>query len=60
MVHWLVLFDESIYAQEHYRVRVGMYRILYEIHNNVLIVTIVKVAHRREVYHRGLNVGETS
>ena len=36
-----------------YRIRVGDYRIIYEIHGNVLVVVIVRVAHRSRVY-RGL------
>ena len=33
-----------------YRVRVGDYRIVYEIRDGELIVLVVRVAHRREVY----------
>ena len=33
-----------------YRVRVGKYRILYEIYDRLLLVVVVQVAHRREVY----------
>jgi mRNA interferase RelE/StbE len=33
-----------------YRVRVGDYRIVYEIHDRVLIVLVVQIGHRREVY----------
>jgi mRNA interferase RelE/StbE len=33
-----------------YRVRVGEYRILYEVHDAALVVLVVKVGHRREVY----------
>ncbi|MHB8646936.1 MAG: type II toxin-antitoxin system RelE family toxin [Thermomicrobiales bacterium] len=33
-----------------YRIRVGDYRIIYEIHDAVLIVVVVRVGHRREVY----------
>jgi len=36
-----------------YRVRVGDYRIVYEIVDKVLIVYIIRIAHRRDVY-RGL------
>lgn len=36
-----------------YRVRVGDYRILYEVHDRVLLVHVVRVGHRRDVY-RGL------
>lgn len=35
-----------------YRVRVGDYRIVYSIDRGQLIVWIVRVAHRREVYRR--------
>ncbi len=33
-----------------WRVRVGEYRIVYEIHDGRLLVLVVRVAHRREVY----------
>ena len=33
-----------------YRVRSGVYRILYEIHDDAVVVVVVKVGHRREVY----------
>jgi len=36
-----------------YRLRVGDYRVLYEIHDEILHVLVIKVAHRREAY-RGL------
>ena len=32
------------------RVRVGDYRVLYEITDRALIVTVIKVGHRRDVY----------
>jgi mRNA interferase RelE/StbE len=35
-----------------YRIRVGDYRILYEIQDQVLIVLVLKVGHRRDVYRR--------
>jgi len=33
-----------------YRVRVADYRIIYEIEDRRVIVTVLKIAHRREVY----------
>ncbi|MFC1494363.1 type II toxin-antitoxin system RelE/ParE family toxin [Thermodesulfobacteriota bacterium] len=33
-----------------HRVRVGDYRIVYEIQNDVLLVLIVKIGHRKEIY----------
>ncbi len=41
---------KKLSSLEQYRVRVGQYRILYEIHDDVLLVTVVKVANRKEVY----------
>lgn len=35
---------------EKYRLRCGVYRILYEIHDEVLIICVVKVAHRKDAY----------
>lgn len=32
-----------------WRIRVGDYRIIYSIEDDVLVVTVVRVAHRREV-----------
>lgn len=33
-----------------YRIRVGDYRILYEVRDAILVVLVIEVAHRREVY----------
>ena len=41
---------EKLSGQEKYRVRCGDYRILYTIEDNILIVCVVKVGHRRNVY----------
>ncbi|AUT04023.1 type II toxin-antitoxin system mRNA interferase toxin, RelE/StbE family [Nostoc sp. CENA543] len=38
--------------EDTYRIRVGKYRILYEIKDNLLIVKVVKISHRRDVYRR--------
>lgn len=33
-----------------HRLRVGRYRVIYEIHNNELLIIVIKVGHRRNVY----------
>jgi mRNA interferase RelE/StbE len=34
------------------RIRVGSYRIVYQIQSEVLVVMIIRIGHRREVYRR--------
>jgi len=41
---------EKLSGQERYRVRQGVYRIIYEIADKALVVLVVKVGHRRDVY----------
>ena len=41
---------EKLSGQEKYRLRQGNYRIIYSIEDTQLIVLVVKVGHRREVY----------
>jgi mRNA interferase RelE/StbE len=42
--------SEKLTGQERYRIRQGRYRIVYSIQENELIVWIVKVGHRKDVY----------
>ena len=42
--------SEKLSGQERFRVRQGVYRIIYEIWDEELVVIVVKVGHRREVY----------
>ncbi len=39
-------------GQDAYRIRVGDYRIIYTIHDDRLLVLVIDVGHRREVYRR--------
>lgn len=41
---------EKLSGEEKYRIRQGDYRILYSIQEDEVIVTIVRIGHRREVY----------
>jgi mRNA interferase RelE/StbE len=41
---------EKLSGEDKYRLRQGDYRILYEILDNELLVTVVKVGNRRDVY----------
>lgn len=44
--------SEKLSGQERYRIRQGDYRIIYAIEDTRLIVTVVKVGHRGQVYNR--------
>lgn len=35
-----------------WRVRTGDYRIVYDIHDDILMILVVAVGHRREIYRR--------
>lgn len=44
--------SEKLSGLERYRIRQGIYRIIYEVMDEHLIITIVKVGHRKHVYQR--------
>jgi mRNA interferase RelE/StbE len=33
-----------------HRIRVGDYRIIYEIQNDVLVILVIKIGHRKDIY----------
>jgi mRNA interferase RelE/StbE len=33
-----------------YRIRIGDYRVVYEIHDDRLVVVVIRLGHRREIY----------
>ena len=41
---------EKLSGQEKYRIRQGRYRIVYSIEDQDLIIYVVKVGHRKDVY----------
>lgn len=42
----------KLQGREGFRVRVGDYRIIYLIEDDILVVVVVTLGHRREVYER--------
>jgi len=46
--------SKKLSGNEKYRVRQGTYRIVYSIEDNELIVVVVKVGHRKDVYRGAL------
>ena len=44
---------EKLKGQDNrYRLRLGDYRIIYEVRDQVLLVLVIRIGHRREVYRR--------
>ena len=42
---------KKLVGSEHtYRIRVGDYRVIYDIQDNKLLILVVKIRHRRDVY----------
>jgi len=44
--------SEKLSGDDKYRLRQGDYRILYEIEDPQLIITVVRIGNRRDVYRR--------
>jgi len=42
--------SKKLKGNELFRVRCGVYRVVYEIHDDRLVVIVVRVAHRKDVY----------
>ncbi|MDH3504945.1 MAG: type II toxin-antitoxin system RelE/ParE family toxin [Nitrospirota bacterium] len=42
--------SEKLSGQERFRIRQGVYRMIYEIRDEELVIIVVKVGHRRDVY----------
>jgi len=42
--------SEKLTDQDLYRIRYGHYRIVYFVHETQLLVVIIRVAHRKDVY----------
>ena len=41
---------EKLIGVDAYRVRIGDYRIIYEIKDNPLLIIVINVGHRRDIY----------
>ncbi|NCD35335.1 MAG: type II toxin-antitoxin system RelE/ParE family toxin [Spartobacteria bacterium] len=44
--------SKKLAGREAWRIRVGDYRAIYEIHANELIVLVLDVAHRKDIYRK--------
>lgn len=39
-------------SEKAYRHRVGDYRVIYEVYSSTLLIEVVRVAHRKDVYRK--------
>ncbi len=46
------VYTTKLVGDPGYKLRVGDYRIIMDIDNNNLIILIIKIGHRREIYQR--------
>ena len=42
--------NKLVSPEDLYRIRIGDYRIVYQVRDEVLLVLVVKIGHRREIY----------
>lgn len=41
---------KKLKGRDGYRIRQGNYRIIYEIHDNILLVAVIAIGHRKNIY----------
>ena len=44
--------SKKLSNEDAYRIRVGSYRVIYEIRDQLIVVIILKVGHRKDIYRR--------
>jgi mRNA interferase RelE/StbE len=42
--------SKKLVGRDAYRIRVGNYRIIYEICNNKLVILVINIGHRKDIY----------
>jgi mRNA interferase RelE/StbE len=43
---------EALIGREGYRIRVGDYRVIYEVKDKILLVHVIRVGHRKDIYKK--------
>jgi mRNA interferase RelE/StbE len=44
--------SKKLSGEEVWRIRIGQYRVIYEIHDNKIMVLILKVGNRKDIYRK--------
>ena len=42
--------NKKLKGRDSYRIRVGNYRVIYEIFDNILTVEVIDLGHRKDIY----------
>ncbi len=42
--------SKKLKSRDGWRIRIGDYRVIYEIHDRILQIIVIQIGHRREVY----------
>ncbi len=42
---------KKLKGKQGYRIRIGNYRVIYEIHDKILTIDIIAIGDRKDVYH---------
>lgn len=45
---------KKLTGKEAWRIRIGDYRVIYEINNNQLLIFVIEIGHRKEIYRSNL------
>ena len=43
--------SKKLKGRDGYRIRIGNYRVIYEIFDTQLIINIINIGHRKDIYH---------
>jgi len=43
---------KKLSGREAWRIRVGNYRVIYEIHDDKLVIVVITIGHRKEIYRQ--------
>jgi mRNA interferase RelE/StbE len=44
--------SRKLTAREAWRIRIGKYRVIYQIFDNRLVVSVVSIGHRKDIYRK--------
>lgn len=45
---------KKLTGKEAWRIRIGYYRVIYEINDNQLLIFVIEIGHRKEIYRSNL------